>query len=147
MTERIESDLNERGAQLVTIKIPLTVPYVTESNDFERVNGTFTYEGQVYRMVKQKVTPEAVYIVCFNDVTGTRIADAFTDFVKTFADNQADSKSGAKLSFNFIKEYVVRDLTLEHPSFGWQREVAKETTYAVFIDSFNSSIIHPPERA
>ena len=147
VAKRFDADLNDKESQLVTIKIPLTVPYATGSADFERVNGSFTYEGNVYRMVKQKITPEAVYVVCYRDDAGTRLSDAVSDFVKTFADGKSESKSNTKISVSFLKEYVVRDLIIEHPSSGWQREVAQETTYAVFIDSFNSSIVHPPERA
>jgi hypothetical protein len=146
MTERFDTE-SYGNEGMITVKIPMTVPYVTESTDFERVDGTFTYEGLVYRMVKQKVTPDALYIVCTRDLTGTKIENALTDFAKTFADNPTDSKSNAKTSVNFIKEYVAGDLVIENPSLGWQREVVRKATHTFFVDSFNSSIVHPPERA
>jgi hypothetical protein len=146
MTERF--DTGSYGNEgMITVKIPMTVPYATGSADFERVDGTFTHEGQVYRMIKQKVTPDAIYIVCTRDLDGTQIENALTDFVKTFADNPTDSKSNAKTSVNFIKEYVAGYFVIENPSLGWQREVVQRTTHTFFVDSFNSSIVHPPERA
>ena len=146
MTERFDAGAYGEE-ELITLKIPMTVPYMTENSDFQRVDGSITYEGQVYRMVKQKVTPDAVYIICTKDLNGTQIENALTDYVKTFADNPTDSKSSSKIQINFIKEYVAGNFIIENPSLGWQREVVKNTTYAFFVDSFNSSIVHPPERA
>jgi hypothetical protein len=138
------SDYNESEA--VTIKIPITVPYATDSKDFQRVDGEFEHQGEFYHMVKQRLSQDTLYIVCVKDKTSKRIHEALTDYVKTFTDKPVDAKSSAKSLPTFIKEYMTIQLEIKHLSDGWVQNVDKLSSTVVFIDSYQSSIVHPPER-
>jgi hypothetical protein len=35
-------------ADLITIKIPLSLPYQTDSKDFQRIAGELTFKGKIY---------------------------------------------------------------------------------------------------
>ena len=48
MTRMFDSGTYEES-QTITIKLPLTVPYLSDYKGFERVDGKFWHEGQFYR--------------------------------------------------------------------------------------------------
>ncbi len=103
----------------VTIKVPITIPYATDSREYTRVDGEFEHEGEVYRMVKQKLQKDTLYIVCVKDITSKDIKQALADYVKTFTDKPVSEKSQSKSLQNLIKDYMVTSTTLESTSMGW----------------------------
>jgi hypothetical protein len=130
----------------VTIKIPLTVPYATNADEFQRVDGEFEHEGEIYRMVKQRFSQDTLFIVCVKDHAGKQISQALKDYVKTFADSPVDSKSQVKTVPSFIKDYIPVSNTFDASSEGWSSPVVYQSHTQIFIPSFCSSIVHPPER-
>jgi hypothetical protein len=146
VTRQLDRDGYEES-KAVLIKIPLSIPYAANTG-YERVDGEFNHEGQVYRLVKQKLANDTLYVVCLKDEKGTAINRALSDLVKTFSDKPVDSKSNQEIQFSFIKEYVVRDVvSTAQGTSNWERDVAASGLAVVFIDSFAPSVIHPPERA
>lgn len=138
---------NYNESEAITIKIPITIPYVSDSREFERVNGDFEYQGEYYHLVKQRLSLDTLYIVCIKDKNTKRIHQALEDYVKTFTDKPIDAKSSAKTMPSFSKEYMSSYCELKHSSSGWVLSVNNSSFAAVFIDSFTANIIHPPERA
>jgi hypothetical protein len=145
MLEKFDSE-NYDDSQLVTIKLPIAVPYAVDSRGFERVDGKFEHNGEFYRMVKQKVSADTIYLVCIKDHQGKRINQVLTSYVKTFADNPADSQSHSKLTYNFIKDYLKNSFAIVPLSNGWECDVVKETSPTFLTSDFFPSIVHPPER-
>jgi hypothetical protein len=107
--------------QEITIKVPITVPYATDSREYTRVDGEFEHQGEVYRMVKQKLQSDTLYIVCVKDDTSKDIKQALTDYVKTFTDKPVSEKSNSKTAQNLIKDYMVSSTTLQTISDGWNK--------------------------
>lgn len=134
-------------AEAVTIKIPVSIPYVADSKDYERVDGEFEHEGEFYHLVKQRLSEDTLYVVCIKDNTSKRIHKALEDYVKTFTDKPVDTGSTAKIMTTFMKEYVSGSFEIKEFASGWSQSVAQPARTVVFIDSFSASIIHPPERA
>jgi hypothetical protein len=134
------------SSKLIELKVPISVPYVSGSDSYERVDGKFEHEGQVYRLVKQKYFSDTLYILCIKDAKATRLNNALSDYVKTFTDHNS-TNSPSKVSFSFIKDYLPQSigLTISAPAVG--EEVILNGTSKNFISSYFSSIIHPPERA
>lgn len=132
--------------QTVTIKIPMAIPYATDDVDFKRVDGKFEHEGQVYRLVKQKYASDTVTVICYKDFENERINNALSDYVKTFADTEAGHKSGSKISFSFIKDFLPETFAIENISSGWQTDVVLHSSSVKFVSSFYPSVVHPPER-
>ena len=50
--QQMRADFDEENYhhQEVTIKVPLTVPYSTDSREYSRVDGEFEHKGEVYRL-------------------------------------------------------------------------------------------------
>jgi hypothetical protein len=110
--------------QEITIKVPLTIPYATDSREYTRVDGEFEHLGEVYRMVKQKLLSDTLYIVCVKDKTSKEINQALADYVKTFTDKPVSEKSNSKTSQNLIKDYMVSSIALQTGSDGWNHVLA-----------------------
>jgi hypothetical protein len=128
------------------IKIPFPSPDGYSSEVFERVDGDFEHNGKVYRLIKQRLFRDTFHIVYIKDKVGTALNDALADYLKTFSEGSSDPDQATILPL-FIKEYFVRQFSLQHLSPGYVHAVRKESHIAVFVDAFESSIIHPPERA
>ncbi len=146
LNARLDSDDYEEF-ETVTYQIPLTIPYGTDSRDFERVEGTYTFEGETYRLVKQKFHRDTLHIVVIKDEKSQRINEALTDYVKTFTDKPEHAKGAVKLSFDFSKDYLSTLVTVTAASDGWALGTPLSKATTQFTPSFFASIIHPPERA
>ncbi len=133
--------------QTVTIKVPLAIPYANNTEEYQRVDGEFEHNGEVYRMVKQRLSQDTLYIVCVKDMKGTRINQALADYVKTLADSPAGDQHQAPALPAFIKEYIVSSYTIKSQTRGWSSDVRNEKSPVVLTDSYCASIVHPPERA
>lgn len=121
MQTRFDNEEYSR-TQEITIKVPLTVPYATDSREYTRVDGEFEHLGEVYRMVKQKLQSDTLYIVCVKDKTSKDINQALADYVKTFTDKPGNEKGNSKTTQNLIKDYIVSSTTLQKISEGWKNE-------------------------
>jgi hypothetical protein len=128
------------------IKIPFPSPDGYSSEVFERVDGDFEHNGKVYRLIKQRLYRDTFHIVYIKDKVGTALNNALADYVKTFSDESSDPGQ-AKILPLFIKEYFIRHFSLQHLSPGYALAVRQESQPRVLIDVFETSIVHPPERA
>ncbi|MBT1700290.1 hypothetical protein KK083_25615 [Fulvivirgaceae bacterium PWU4] len=129
------------------LKIPFRAPNGYSSETFERVDGDFKRNGKVYRLIKQRLFRDTFHIVYIKDKVGTALNDALVDYVKTFSDETSDQGQHATILPLFIKEYFIRPFSLQSWSPGYEQAVRKESHVCVLIDTFETSIVHPPERA
>jgi len=146
VNERLEAD-NYSEAEARTFKIPLTIPYGADSRDYERVEGEFAYEGETFRLVKQRMYRDTLYLVCVKDIKAKEINQALSDYVKTFTDKPVSPKQSLKISFDFSKDFLSSLVSVNQNSKGWERSADLSSKPRVFIESFTSSLVHPPERA
>jgi len=145
MVKRLDTQ-DYKESETFVVKIPLTIPYATDSREFERVDGKFEYQGELFRMVKQRLSRDTIYVVCVRDERATQINDALESYVKTFADNPSDGQSTSNPLPTFIKDYVVRTMTMSSASAGWECDLIKSTAVPMLFSSYYSIIIHPPQR-
>jgi hypothetical protein len=146
LVQKLDSD-SYRESETTTFKIPLTVPYYTDSRDFERVNGEFEFNGEVYRLVKQRLHQDTLHIVCVKDNESKKINQVLADYVKTFTDKPVNSKQSTKSLQVLIKDFIPFSVSINTKSFGWEHTLDQLTVLQNFIHSFSPSVIHPPERA
>jgi hypothetical protein len=136
------------GSQTLTFRIPLSVPYYTDNNEYERVKGHFEKDGETYQLVKQKLLHDTLYIVCFKDDQSKKINQELADYVKTFSDKPEDNQtsSGVKLPSNFSKDYLSQRISISIYCHGWVSEVSTRTLLVTLVSTFAPSMVHPPER-
>ena len=86
---------NYNEADLVQVSIPLSMPYINDDDDFERVDGQITYEGTVYKYVKRKVHHNNLVILCVKDDVATKLSQTKQTYYGQVTDAPSDSKKEA----------------------------------------------------
>ena len=133
--------------ETITIKVPLSIPYNNSDDEYERVNGEIEHEGEFYRLVKQKLAQDTLYIVCIKDPTSKNIKAALAEYVKTFTDKPVQSKSQGKTTISFIKDFLLSSFSFANGSEGWHRSVADNFSPLSFFESEAISFTGPPPKA
>ncbi len=143
---RQQFDNENYDQQEVTIKVPITIPYATDSRDYERVDGEFEHEGQVYRLVKQKLQSDTLYIVCVKDQQTQTINQALADYVKTFTDKPFSAKQSTKTITPFAKDFISCTTALERVTYGWDFSTTPAISLIdLYSFQYNQHIVQPPE--
>ena len=87
--ERIQSkieQISELDKELITIKIPINLPYHTDWSNFERVDGEVNFKGKIYKYVKQKVSRDTLILLCINDEQKVEIGKQSDNYFKKIND-------------------------------------------------------------
>jgi hypothetical protein len=134
-------------SEITTFKVPLTIPYYLDEQDYQRVTGEFEHDGEVYRLVKQKLHRDTLYIVCVKDANSKKINQALTDYVKTFTDRPFNSKQQNSKSVysTVIKDYLNTGVTIEQGSDGWGENVSYIELVNRYLSLYVSKIKYPPK--
>lgn len=134
-------------SEMITFKMPISVPYLGDSPGFERVDGEFEHNGEVYRLVKQKLLQDTLHVVCVKDLESKNINQVLADYVKTFTDKPASAKQGTKTAPSLIKDYISFAIVMDRKASGWESITLYSLSPESLIPTFASSVVHPPERA
>lgn len=142
--ENFDYDNYQHSAE-ITFQVPLTLPYTTDMDDYQRVDGEFNHNGETYRLVKQKLTNNMLYVVCVKDTHASTINKALEDYVKTFSDNPSNEKNPSKTSVpSFTKDYYSTSISVESKNSGWEFQINWPEVQVQKILSFKESFIQPP---
>jgi hypothetical protein len=95
-------------SQLITVKVPLSMPYLTDSKDFERKDGEITIDGKIYHYVKQKVYNGELILKCLPDEQKMNLQTAKNDFFKTQNDLQNNTSKSSGENSHAVK-FTVSD--------------------------------------
>ena len=146
MSSALDSDMYDKS-NTVTLKIAVSLAYMPDQADFQKVKGQFEHDGELFRLVKQRYAKDTLTIVCVRDTEYKEINLALSDYVKTFSDNAADTHPGSKVAANFIKDYLPIAFAINSVTEGWVLQFTHNTHNRNLIPTFSASIVHPPERA
>ena len=95
---------------LITIKVPLSLPYLTNWKDFERTDGEITLDGKIYHYVKQKVYEGQLILMCLPDEQKMHLENAKDDFFKLANELISNSSSSKKSGNNtVVMKLVISD--------------------------------------
>jgi hypothetical protein len=142
-------DAHEYSAdETITLKIPFTLPYWMNAEQFERVDGDFEYQGEFYKLVKQKLSNDTLFVVCIKNEGEKQLFDALSDYIKLSNELPASSKQALKLWGSIVKDYIPCEPASLAVSEGWSviKEFGREHLLA-FTSPSVSVISPPPERA
>jgi hypothetical protein len=121
LTKKIEAD-QFNDDELVELKIPVTLPYPIQQNGFERVEGKFEHSGTFYKLIKQKLENDTVYIVCIRDLESKQITNTLKDYVAKTNDLPLNSKS-LNLFGKFLKDFERTETDLLQRINGWSSKI------------------------
>lgn len=93
MTEaKIEQNKYDEGS-LVTISVPLPLPYQTNWPEFERTSGEISLDGVIYTCVQQRVLDGRLLLKCLPNHDKMNLETAKQDFFKLANDLQKNDGS------------------------------------------------------
>lgn len=107
MAARLDAEqYNE--ADLLTITVPLKLPYQVAQKDFERVDGEIKVEGKIYKYVKRKVEGGQLVLLCLPDQQKMQLESARHTAFKITGAVPLSGKSDATKSLvikNILSDY------------------------------------------
>lgn len=117
-----KQDYNE--ADLITIKVPLSLPYVSNQQNFERIDGEITVNGKILKYVKRKISDGCLILLCLPDHNKMRIESAKDEFFKYANDlvqnNQSNKSTNSKTSIFKILSFEYDKPASEYTSVYYQ---------------------------
>lgn len=138
-------DREATAAQLI-FKVPLAIPYAVDATEYSSVDGEFEHQGEVFRLVKQKLTHDTLYIVCVKDNASKKINQAPADYVKTFSDKPFNAKQNSKTIQPISKDFFSITTALTSGQSGLDLAVHNQVPLDSFYSfRFQASINQPPE--
>lgn len=115
---------------LVEVKIPVNMPYLTNWNSFEKYEGETEINGVHYKFVKRKLVNDTLVLLCIPNETKNELRTAQSDYFKMVNDLQSQNKKSnsgkdhtVKVPFTdyLLKDYHIAtipgDLYLQHHAF------------------------------
>ena len=104
---------------LVTITVPLSMPYLTDSKNFERKDGEITLNGKIYHYVKQKIYQGNLILKCLPDEQKMHLQNAKNEFFQLANDIQSASSSKKSNGTSDIVKLVIGSVydKLQNSSF------------------------------
>lgn len=111
------------ASRLIELKVPVSLPYQSNWDDFERYDGEIVVNGIHYKYVKRKVYNDSLILLCLPNEDKMKIENAKDNFFKLVNDLQtASSKKGGDKSDTFsfknpITEYWFTQNTWSLTSF------------------------------
>ena len=133
------------GSDEVIITVPLTLPYPIYQEGFTRIHGEFEYDGEYYRLVKQKVEDDMLVLVCVKDHNQKNLTLAMTDFAKAANSVPASNQQTSILITKLFKDFQSTDFSLATAGIGWSQEIG---SVAFILSSFHAdrTIDVPPPK-
>ncbi len=93
--------------ELLVFPVPIDFYHQPDRKGFEAVEGEFRFEGKFYKMVKQKLENDTLFVYCYNNKEKQKIFSDVSEHTKdnlAGANRQEDKKTGLHLLL--IKEYL-----------------------------------------
>jgi hypothetical protein len=122
MENRATSDLLQRldaetysNDDAIVLTVPLALPYPVQGN-YQRIDGDFEYKGESYRLVKQKLENDTLFIVCIKDKENARIAAAYSDFTKLTNNLPASNKKALSFLTKLHKDFKSTEFKILYKS-------------------------------
>jgi hypothetical protein len=138
-------------ADWLHIKIPASLPYGSNSEQYERVAGSIEINGITYSYVKRRFYQDTLELVCLPNLQTTQIKnarDAFAGLANDF--NILKGSSPKKAASPKPVKLNLSDLTHEHHFFSWQfsngkrKDASGGLAFEVIPSGWQKRIEHPP---
>jgi len=78
--------LDEFDQRLITVKIPINLPYQTDWREFESIDGEMTFKGKTYKYVKRKVLRDTLILLCIDHQEKNELQKSSADYFKKVND-------------------------------------------------------------
>lgn len=123
---------------LISIKVPVTLPYYTNSANYDFTNGEVEMNGTSYKYIKKRIYNDSIEFVCIANTGKMRLENARDEFFKLCNDLTAAKDQNKKspthlnvkpLAFDYFEP--LKDISLFRP-------VIQTTTFFKYVSSHYS---------
>lgn len=93
--------------ELIVVKIPLPMPYLSNWNEYERVNGEIEFNGVYYNYVKRKLCNDTLFLLCLPNKSKTQFYHARHEYAKQVNGTPSGENNDGSLikKINITSEY------------------------------------------
>jgi hypothetical protein len=120
--------------ELITVKVPINLPYQTNWKEFERVDGEMDVNGIVYKYVKRIVYNDTLILLCIPHEEKTKLQEKANDYFGKVNDLPGnDNNKKAEVFKQLTADYDVNNLSESLHSLN------KQTDFNLFNDA---SLMH-----
>ncbi|MES2374139.1 MAG: hypothetical protein V4557_16300 [Bacteroidota bacterium] len=115
-----QNDYND--AELISIKVAANLPYLANSETYERIDGEIDIKGVTYSYVKRRLYNDSLELLCIPNMAKTGVKRAGNDFYRLANDiaTNNSSKKSTDNNHSHLTKFSVQDFTDDHHSFAWQ---------------------------
>lgn len=145
LLERLENQA-EPEAEALTVRIPLSIPYMPDRTDFDVVRGDLEHNGDYYGAARQKYERDTLTVTYYKDNRLSAIHESFRDFVKGVTDTPESQPKGKAIP-TIIKDFMVEAIGLSPESIGWVQQVEIHETADRCRPPHDSILLPPPSVA
>lgn len=151
----VQASLDENNydeSELISLKVPLSLPYGPNSSNFQKVRGEVEINGTTYQYVKRRFYKDTLEVYCIPNYQRKEIKNARDEFFKV-ANDLVNANNNAKKTggHHTVVKFAVDDYTRNHNEFvALQFSTTIASQYNCFSSPFLSSgrsqgIDQPPE--
>jgi hypothetical protein len=127
------------------IKIPVTLPYPIQATDFQRVDGNFEHNGEVFKLVKQKLQNDTLYVVCIRNHQVEQLKITLTDYVELTNSLPGTNQKALNFLGKLVKDFCSQqDFNFLHDSSFTTTSRFAETSLS-FCSPVMQILAPPPE--
>jgi len=104
---------NYNESDLISFKLPLTLPYISNSNKFVSFEGNIDINGINYQYVKKRIYNDTLELLCIPNFTKSIIKNTQNNLANVLYDI-ASSTSSKKMPSNQLVKVSISDFTEDH---------------------------------
>ena len=146
LVQRLDVD-NFASSDLVIISIPMSLPYpLQQQQGYERVDGEFEYQGEYYRLVKQRLENDTLFMVCIKDHSKKKLEKVLNEY-SNHANNLPQSANKTLDVFGkLFKDFTPNTITQITTGNGWSAAISFADIQIALFD-LDRPVNSPPPRA
>lgn len=103
-TQLDKAEYNEQ--ELITIAIPLHLPYLMDQAEYERLSGETVFNGITYQYVQRRVYHDSLFLQCLPNQEAMRLSTARNDCFKFTTGIQQNGAGFSKPGVAFVKYFT-----------------------------------------
>ncbi|WBL43132.1 hypothetical protein PBT90_00215 [Algoriphagus halophytocola] len=137
-------EFNEQAEQLM--KIPLSMPYMANQEEFQITNTPFEKDGQSYRAIKQRYQNDTLQLIVVPDVERKVLKNTVQKWISTLTDeeNPTENKGSTVVKF-FVKDYMQPKKFLFEPFISQPISNSNSWLDNLYLDPELGLISPPPQ--
>ena len=116
LQQRLDQNLYDDNS-LVEVKVPVSLPYLSNWNSFEKYQGETEINGVHYKYVKRKLVNDTLILLCIPNQGKNDLRSARADYFKQVNDLQSTNKKTDSNKDHSIKvpfsDYLLKENTSE----------------------------------